>query len=554
MSFISSSYVISLVHENLLGADFFYDYSYLLFVSRFGLYLPFLGLSILLIIPQSYKLCLRYLSAFIFGLQTFLHVTVFKLLDFSAFIPFYFNISHLDFGFFKSSFGYMIDSLSVFFYLLVPALLLLCVFSSWYILYRIKLLLILLVIMDYTLLNVFLSFDYLHYIVFVELSIIPMFFLIFLWGSRSRSAYSSYVYVFISLLASVFFVTAIIVLVSETGYTSLFYYYDVKLSDYFIPDCSFGLGDITPQPISFRYGTQLLVFGLLFISLAMKMPIFPFHIWLPEAHGEASTVGSVVLAGLFLKMAGFGMFRYLFPFFPDAYHSFKPVGFAVGLLGLFYCSFILFRQLDLKKFIAYSSVVHMNLMVVSMFASSSLAFYGAFYSMIIHSVVASLLFFMAGLIYDRYHTRNVLDLSTLSSRVPSLSSFFYVALLANVAFPLTANFIAEAYMLTGIFQSSPVIGVISAIGVAFTAISHFYLIGRFLQNRTDYNYSLAPRSLNLDQDILDPKPNWDGSNRDMLHLLPLMLLVFDMNLRAGYYLSVFGPNYELPFALSVPPF
>lgn len=541
MPFISLRFIISLSKERLAGSDFFYDYSYLISATRFALYLPLCCFFLILSIPTIHILYSRLLTCAALFIQFSVHVSVFWILDFSEFAPFYFNISYFDFGFFTSSFGYMIDSTSVFFYLFVPLLLLLCVLSSWYITHRAKLFLALLLAMDYTLLNVFLSFDYLHYIIFVELSIIPMFFLIFVWGSRTRSAYSGYVYVLVSLLSSIFFITAVVVLIYSTGSTSLFYFYGIDLTSYFIPGCGYGVARPDPAPIFFDSRTQLIVFALLFVSLSMKMPVFPFHIWLPEAHGEASTVGSVVLAGLFLKMAGFGMFRYLLPFFPDAYHYFKPAGFVVGLLGLLYCSVILFRQLDLKKFIAYSSVVHMNLTVVAIFTSSQVAILGAYFSMLVHSVVASLLFFLAGLIYDRYHTRMIPSLATLSSRTPVLATFLYTALLANVGFPLTANFVAEACMLLGIFQASPIAAILCSVGVAIIAISHFYLIGRFLLYRDSAYYGLFDKGGSSGRATGADRPNWDGSYKDFFHLTPLFFLVFHMFFSAGFYFANFVP-------------
>jgi NADH:ubiquinone oxidoreductase subunit 4 (subunit M) len=289
------------------------------------------------------------------------------------------------------------------------------------------------------------------------------------------------------------------------------------------------------------------------------MPIFPFHIWLPEAHGEASTVGSVILAALFLKMAGFGIFRYVMPFFPLAYDYYQVLGMAVGTLGTLYCSFIIFRQIDLKKFIAYTSVIHMNLMVVALFSPDVLSLQGAYYTMLAHTVVAGLLFFVAGMIYDRYHTRIVFYMPDLASRMPVISFFMFFALVANAGFPISGSFIAELYILMGIFRTSPFVAILCLVGVCATAIAHFLLINRMVYGTvtSDYKYFVKyvaaedkVKKLSVGYRAVEKTDiTWDWTVSEIVYVAPLLFLVVHMNYAASSYFWYFSDGIAALLAL-----
>ena len=335
---------------------------------------------------------------------------------------------------FDLNFTYVIglDGISIFFVFFVPFLLLLCILSLDINTVRYRELLLVLYLINFTLLNTFTVLDFAFFFLFLEFSVIPMFFLIGIWGSRTRRIISSYTYYFFSLIASISMLLSIIYLYKHFSTTSLFFFnsslFDLETTKSLLNDKE-----------EYVFLERLLWLGI-FFSLAVKMPIYPFHIWLPEAHGEASTVGSVVLAGLFLKMAGYGLLRFLVPIFPTPSYYFQPYIFVVALMGTFYCALILFRQFDLKKFIAYSSVIHMNLTTIALFSFTDLAINGALFSMLTHSIIASFLFFSVGVIYDRFHSRLVNYYSDLVERMPIFCIFFFTALSANCAFPLQLVF------------------------------------------------------------------------------------------------------------------
>ena len=545
MLFQSDSFIIA-----ILADAPWTDLHYIVTNFHWGLLIPVIALMFF-ILPLKSDSVWRYLSILALTSQLFLNLWVVAHLDFSGHMSLYLKYFDIDFGFFSTTVGLAVDYMSMFFYLLVPLILLLCAISVRAGTPRSKLLYALILVMDPLLMNVFLSYDYLHFFIFLELSILPMFLLISVWGSRSRRSYAAYTYFFFSMFASVFFLVSIIILSAQTGSTNLWSYYLEFTTDDLM------LRNLTP--VEFEYSMQLTVFALLFLSLAIKMPIFPFHIWLPEAHGEASTVGSVILAALFLKMAGFGIFRYVMPFFPLAYDYYQVLGMAVGTLGTLYCSFIIFRQVDLKKFIAYTSVIHMNLMVVALFSPDALSLQGAYYTMLAHTVVAGLLFFVAGMIYDRYHTRIVFYMPDLASRMPVISFLMFFALVANAGFPVSGSFIAELHILMGIFRTSPFVAFLCLIGVCVTAIAHFLFINRMVYGTvtSDYKYFVkyVPvesklKHLSVDYRAVEKAETaWDWRISEIVYTAPLLFLTIHMNYAASSYFWYFSDGITFLLAL-----
>ena len=320
---------------------------------------PLIFFFILLVVDAKYLWFLAFLGFF---LQLFIFLFMFFSFNagFSGYqFCYWFNVL----SFFDLNFVYFIgiDGVSIFFVFFVPFLLLLSLYSLDSKVLRLRELLLVFYLIDFTLLNTFTVLDFAFFFFFIEFSVIPMFFLIGIWGSRTRRIVSSYTYYFFSLLASISMLLSIIYLYRIYGTTSLLFYNSYDFNEAHQIICS----EVGFEHYTF---TEHLVWFGIFFSLAVKMPLYPFHIWLPEAHGEASTVGSVILAGLFLKMAGYGLIRFLIPIFPNSSLYFQPYIFVVCLMGIFYCALILFRQFDLKKFIAYSSVIHMNLTAIALFS------------------------------------------------------------------------------------------------------------------------------------------------------------------------------------------
>lgn len=549
MVFQADNFIITVLADRFNNGHWM-DLYYIMTNFHWGLFTPLIAL-LFFMLPLKSDSIWRYISVFALTCQLLLHLWVVAHLDFKGHMSLYIKYFEIDFGFFSTTVGLAVDYMSMFFYLLVPLILLLCAISVRAETSRSKLLYALILVMDPLLINVFLSYDYLHFFIFLELSILPMFLLISVWGSRSRRSYAAYTYFFFSMFASVFFLVSVIMLSAQTGSTNLWsYYLEFTTEDLMLRNLT---------PIGFEYSVQLTVFALLFLSLAIKMPIFPFHIWLPEAHGEASTVGSVILAALFLKMAGFGIFRYVMPFFPMAYDSYRVLGMTVGTIGTLYCSFIIFRQVDIKKFIAYTSVIHMNLMVVALFSPDVLSLQGAYYTMLAHTVVAGLLFFVAGMIYDRYHTRIVFYMPDLASRMPVIAFMMFFALVANAGFPVSGSFIAELHILMGIFRTSPFVAFLCLVGVCATAIAHFLLINRMVYGTvsSDYKYfvkyvSLEDKQKHLTADyraVEKAETTWDWRISEIVYTAPLLFLVVHMNYAASSYFWYFSDGITALLAL-----
>lgn len=206
------------------------------------------------------------------------------------------------------------------------------------------------------------------------------------------------------------------------------------------------------------------------VAFAVKVPMFPAHIWLPEAHVEAPTVGSVLLAGILLKLGIFAVLRFLIPIFPDETQYYGPFVYIFALMGILYISLTTIRQIDLKKIIAYASVAHMNYVVLGVFGTNLLSLMGSVFLMIGHGVVSAGLFFMIGFLYDRYKTRNIRYYRGLVSFMPVYALCLFIFSLANMSFPGTCNFIGEAVILFGVIQNNILVAWISAIGIIFCAV------------------------------------------------------------------------------------
>jgi NADH-quinone oxidoreductase subunit M len=284
-----------------------------------------------------------------------------------------------------------------------------------------------------------------------------MFFIIGIWGSGHERIRAAYFFFFFTLVGSVFFIAAILVVYSVAGST-LFYiilnhdYLDWKVEFFFF----FTLGS----------------------GFAVKMPLFPFHTWLPEAHVQSPTEGSVVLASLLLKLGGYGFLRVLLPMSAKALVFFYPVVASLSVCGIIFCSLTATVQLDLKKLIAYSSVSHMNLVVLGIFSLNLQGVQGSIFLMIAHGLVSSGLFFLVGFLYDRHHTRIITYYSGLAQSMPVFTTLLFLFFLANISFPLTANFVGEILILAGMIQKSFFSAFFSATGIVLSSIYSFFAFGR----------------------------------------------------------------------------
>lgn len=360
-----------------------------------------------------------------------------------------------------------IDGVSLFFILLSTFLFPICILSSWnYILRDTKLFYISFLIMETILVLVFSSLDVIFFYIFFESVLIPMFLIIGIWGARERKIYASYMFFLYTLLGSVLMLIAIFVMYCYTGTSS----YEVLLT------------------CNFNDNLQLLLWLAFFLSFAVKVPMIPFHIWLPEAHVEAPTPGSVILAGVLLKLGTYGFMRFSLPLFPYANIYFTPFVFTLSLLGVIYASLIAIRQTDLKRVIAYSSVAHMNLIMIGLFANNVTAIEGALLQMLSHGLVAGALFLIVGALFERFHSRLIKYYSGLVQVMPIFIIFFLFFTLANIAVPGTSSFAGEFLIFIGTFQNHAAITCLSATGMLLGGIYSLWLYNRVAYGNIKVKY------------------------------------------------------------------
>ena len=268
------------------------------------------------------------------------------------------------------------------------------------------------------------------------------------WGSRERRMYASFSFILYTLAGSITMFLSLLYLMVSLGNVNFIYIYDAVL----------------PQNI------QLFLWLGFFISFAVKVPMMPFHLWLPEAHVEAPTAGSILLAGVLLKLGIYGFLRVSLPIFPYASLYFLPIVYTIACISILYSSFIIFRQIDLKKIIAYSSIAHMNIAVMGVFAHNMEGIEGAIYLMLTHGIISSALFACVGMLYDRYKSRLVPYYSGLATVMPVYATLFFVLTLANMGLPGTSGFVAEFLVLLGVGQLSYVAVAVILVGVILCSI------------------------------------------------------------------------------------
>lgn len=341
-----------------------------------------------------------------------------------------------------------VDGISILFVLLTAFLLPICILASWKtITDRVVDYMIAFLVLETLVIGVFTSLDLFLFYIFFEGTLVPMFIIIGVWGGANR-IYASYKFFLYTLLGSVLMLLAMLWMAAETGTTSI-----PALKEY-----------------AFSPSAQPLLWLAFFASFAVKMPMWPVHTWLPDAHVQAPTAGSVILAGILLKLGGYGFILFNLPMFPDASKMFAPLVFALSAIAVVYTSLVAFRQTDIKKLIAYSSVAHMGFVTMGIFAGNALGVQGAVFQMLSHGLISSALFLCVGVVYDRMHTREIAFYGGLTSRMPWFAAIFLMFTMANVGLPGTSGFIGEILTLTGIYGVSTWTALFAATGVIFSAV------------------------------------------------------------------------------------
>jgi NADH-quinone oxidoreductase subunit M len=306
---------------------------------------------------------------------------------------------------------------------------------------------VLFLVLETMMIGVFTALDIVVFYIFFEGGLIPMFILIGVWGGANR-LYAAFKFFLYTFLGSVLMLVAIVFMIVTAGTSSI-----PELSDY-----------------AFTPAAQIWLWLAFFASFAVKMPMWPVHTWLPDAHVEAPTAGSVVLAAILLKMGGYGFLRFSVPMFPDASVTFTPLVFALSVVAIVYASLVAFRQSDVKKLIAYSSVAHMGFVTMGIFAGNEQGVQGAIYQMLSHGVISGALFLCVGVIYDRMHTREISFYGGLVHRMPVYAAVFMLFTLGNVGLPGTSGFPGEILALTGTFKANAWVAAGAALGVILSAV------------------------------------------------------------------------------------
>jgi proton-translocating NADH-quinone oxidoreductase chain M len=392
-----------------------------------------------------------------------------------------------------------LDGISLLFIVLTTFLIFISIFFSLnQYSYSIRELILLLFLLEFFLINFFIVLDFFFFFVFFEAVLIPMFLIIGSFGSRERRIHATFQFFIFTMFGSFFMLVAFILIYLHQGNSDIQTFY---------------------QSI-FNYDLEIVLWVFIFFSLAIKIPLFPVHIWLPEAHVEAPTVGSVILAGILLKMGSYGMFRFLIPSFTFSSKFFFPFLFILSFLSIYYISLITICQIDLKKLIAYSSIAHMGFVTLSLFTYNIQGLSGSIFLMISHGIVSGLLFLLIGILYDRYKTRVIFFYQSLNSIMPMFCFTFFIASLANVGFPGTISFIGEFLILLSFLEFNKFAFFFHSLAFFFSAIYSFWLYNRIAGGSIFLFFRFG-----------------DFSLREAVTVFPFILLIFLLGLQPNLILD-----------------
>ncbi len=398
-----------------------------------------------------------------------------------------------------------VDGFSMPFVLLTTFLMPFAILASWEsIEHRVKEYMVAFLVLETTMIGVFVALDLVLFYLFFEAGLIPMFLIIGIWGGKRR-VYASFKFFLYTLLGSVLMLLAIVAMYWVAGTTDI------------------------PTLLQHKFAPHLQTWLWLafFASFAVKMPMWPVHTWLPDAHVEAPTAGSVILAAILLKMGGYGFIRFSLPMFPEASASFAPLVYALSIVAIVYTSLVALMQEDVKKLIAYSSVAHMGFVTMGLFTMTPQGIQGAMFQMISHGLVSGALFLCVGVIYDRMHTRDIAAYGGLANRMPLYATAFMVFTMANVGLPGTSGFVGEFLSLQGAFRANSWVAFFATTGVILSAPYMLWLYSRVLYG------PLEKPSL---------KGIMDLNRREVALLAPLALLVIYYGVQPGPILDAFAAS------------
>ncbi|PCI01783.1 MAG: NADH-quinone oxidoreductase subunit M [Alphaproteobacteria bacterium] len=398
-----------------------------------------------------------------------------------------------------------VDGISIFFVLLAALLTPMCILlCKQSVTKRLREYVVALLVLETFMIGTFCALDGILFYIFFEGVLIPMFIIIGVWGGANR-VYSAFKFFLFTLLGSVLMLLALIYLFMENSTTDITVMMDNPLT-----------GDL-----------QFWLFLAFFASFAVKMPMWPVHTWLPDAHVEAPTGGSVILAGVLLKMGGYGFLRFSLPMFPEASALFAPYIFGLSVIAIIYTSLIALVQTDMKKMIAYSSVAHMGYVTLGIFTATTQGVEGAIFQMISHGLISAALFLCVGVVYDRLHTREISRYGGIVKNMPKYATLFMLFMLGSVGLPGTSGFVGEFLVLMGAFQVDTVIGTLAASGLVLGATYMLWL----------YRQVVFGPVTNKDAAKMS-----DVNGMEKFILIPLVLMVLWLGIQPNFILDRIGPS------------
>ena len=400
-----------------------------------------------------------------------------------------------------------VDGFSMPFILLSAFLMPFCIVASWEsVTQRVKEYFMAFLVLESLMIGVFSALDLVLFYLFFEAGLIPMFLIIGIWGGKRR-IYASFKFFLYTLLGSLLMLLAVMVMYHQAHTTDI------------------------PTLLKFKFAPQLQTWLWLafFASFAVKMPMWPVHTWLPDAHVEAPTAGSVILAAILLKMGGYGFIRVSIPMFPDASVYFAPFIFSLSVIAIIYTSLVALMQEDIKKLIAYSSVAHMGFVTMGLFTLNAQGIQGAMFQMVSHGLVSGALFLSVGVIYDRMHTREIAAYGGLVHRMPRYAAIFMLFTMANVGLPGTAGFVGEFLTLLGAFRAQSLVAFFATTGVILSAGYALWLYARVIFGKLE-----KPSLMSIE----------DMNARELAVMLPLVVLTIWYGVQPHAILDVFAAPTE----------
>jgi len=473
-------------------------------------FLPILGVLLLLFIPKDSKAVLRGV-AFVVTVVTFLaSIPILTGFQTNADFQFVENVPWIAAGPFFMRYNIGIDGISLWLVILTTFMMPIAVLSTWTAVEeKVKEYMICLLLLETGMLGAFVSLDLFLFYIFWEVMLIPMYFIIGIWGGKNK-IYAAVKFFIFTMAGSVLMLVALIFLYfkgTAAGITdfSVLHFFDLRLDP----------------------ATQTWLFLAFAFSFAIKVPMFPLHTWLPDAHTEAPTAGSVILAAILLKMGTYGYVRFAMPLFPDAAHRFTPLICTLAVIGIIYAALVAMVQEDVKKLVAYSSVAHLGFVMLGLFAFNTQGITGGMLQMLNHGVSTGALFLIVGFIYERRHTRLITDFGGLSKQMPIFATIFMIVTLSSIGLPGTNGFVGEFLVLLGAFESEiRWFTVIAASGVILSAVYMLWMFQRVMFGELD-----NPKNQKL----------LDLNAREIVIMVPLVALIFIMGVYPNPFIEKMEP-------------